>query len=36
MIADLQKAGNVIKVHLVSGDWTTIENAVDLAEASNL
>lgn len=36
MIADLQKAGHIIKVHLVSGDWTTIESAVDLAEASNL
>jgi phosphoenolpyruvate phosphomutase len=36
MLADLHRAGATIHVHLVSGDWTTIENAVDLAEASNL
>jgi phosphoenolpyruvate phosphomutase len=36
MLADLRRAGATIKVHLVSGDWTTIENAVDLAVASNL
>jgi phosphoenolpyruvate phosphomutase len=36
MLADLRRAGATIKVHLVSGDWTTIENAVDLAGASNL
>jgi phosphoenolpyruvate phosphomutase len=29
-------AGHSVKAHLVTGDWTTIENAVDLAEASNL
>jgi phosphoenolpyruvate phosphomutase len=36
MLADLRRAGATITVHLVSGDWTTIENAVDLAVASNL
>ncbi len=36
LIAALVQAGQSIKVHLVSGDWTSIENAVDLAEASNL
>jgi phosphoenolpyruvate phosphomutase len=36
MLNDLRRAGATIKVHLVSGDWTTIENAIDLAEASNL
>ncbi len=36
MLADLRRSGATIHVHLVSGDWTTIENAVDLAEASNL
>jgi phosphoenolpyruvate phosphomutase len=36
MLAELRRAGATIKVHLVSGDWTTIENAVDLAIASNL
>jgi phosphoenolpyruvate phosphomutase len=36
MLAGLRHAGATIKVHLVSGDWTTVENAVDLAVASNL
>lgn len=36
LIGDLVRAGRTVKVHLVSGDWTTIENAVDLAEAGNL
>ncbi len=36
VLAALLAAGRPIKVHLVSGDWTTIENALDLAEASNL
>jgi len=36
MLADLRHAGAIIHVHLVSGDWTTVENAVDLAGASNL
>lgn len=36
LIGDLVRAGRTVKAHLVSGDWTTIENAVDLAEASNL
>lgn len=36
LIAELRAAGHAINVHLISGDWTTIENAVDLADASNL
>jgi phosphoenolpyruvate phosphomutase len=36
LIAELRAAGHEIKVQLVSGDWTTIENAIDLADASNL
>lgn len=36
LIAALTAEGHAFKVHLVSGDWTSIENAVDLAEASNL
>ncbi len=36
LISGLLAEGRTIKVHLVTGDWTTIENAVDLAEASNL
>jgi phosphoenolpyruvate phosphomutase len=36
VLTALLAAGRPIKVHLVSGDWTTIENALDLAEASNL
>lgn len=36
LIAGLAAEGRKIKVHLVAGDWTTIENAVDLAEAGNL
>jgi phosphoenolpyruvate phosphomutase len=36
LIADLQESGRVVKVHVISGDWTTIESAVDLAGASNL
>lgn len=36
LISDLVRTGRTVKVHLVSGDWTTIENAVDLAEAGNL
>lgn len=36
MLAELHRMGATIKVHLVSGDWTTIENAVDLAVASNI
>jgi phosphoenolpyruvate phosphomutase len=36
LIADLVRTGRAVKVHTVSGDWTTIENALDLAEAGNL
>lgn len=36
LIAGLVAEGHPVKVHAVSGGWTTIENAVDLAEASNL
>jgi phosphoenolpyruvate phosphomutase len=36
LIAGLLAEGRPVKVHLVAGDWTTIESAVDLAEASNL
>jgi len=36
LIADLVRAGRTVKAHAVSGDWTTIENALDLAEAGNL
>lgn len=35
-LAALRAAGETIKVHLVSGDWTTIESALDLSDASNL
>jgi phosphoenolpyruvate phosphomutase len=35
-IDSLRAAGATIKVHLVSGDWTSIESAIDLAGASNL
>lgn len=36
LLAGLLAEGRAIKVHLVAGDWTTIESAVDLADASNL
>jgi phosphoenolpyruvate phosphomutase len=36
MLVELRNAGRTINVHLVAGDWTTVENAVDLAAASNL
>jgi phosphoenolpyruvate phosphomutase len=36
VLAALLAAGAKINVHLVSGGWTSIESAVDLAEASNL
>lgn len=36
LLAALHADGQRIKVHLVSGDWTTIESALDLADASNL
>lgn len=35
-LAGLCAAGETIRVHLVSGDWTTIESVIDLADASNL
>lgn len=36
LLADLVAQGHRVKVHLFSGDWTTIESAYDLAGASNL
>jgi phosphoenolpyruvate phosphomutase len=36
LLARLVADGRAIKVHLVSGDWTSIESVVDLADASNL
>ena len=36
LLADLVARGQRVKVHLFSGDWTTIESAYDLAGASNL
>ena len=36
LLGALHAGGQRIKVHLVSGDWTTIENAIDLATAGNL
>ncbi len=36
LLAALLADGHRVKVHLVSGGWTTIESAIDLAEASNL
>jgi phosphoenolpyruvate phosphomutase len=36
LLAALLAAGAKIKVHLVSGDWTSIESVVDLADAGNL
>jgi len=36
MLAALLAGGEGVKVHLVSGGWTTIESAIDLAEAGNL
>ena len=36
LLADLAARGQRVKVHLFSGDWTTIESAYDLAGASNL
>ncbi|MBI5689754.1 MAG: phosphoenolpyruvate mutase [Verrucomicrobia bacterium] len=36
LLAALLAEGAKIKVHLVAGDWISIESAVDLAEASNL
>ena len=36
LLAGLLAEGRKIKVHVVAGDWTTVEDACDLAEASNL
>jgi phosphoenolpyruvate phosphomutase len=36
LLASLLADGHSIKVHLVSGAWTTIESALDLGQASNL
>lgn len=36
LLNGLVAAGRTVKVHLFAGDWTTIESACDLAEASNL
>ncbi len=36
LLAGLLAEGRKVKVHVVSGDWTTVEDACDLAEASNL
>jgi phosphoenolpyruvate phosphomutase len=36
LLAGLLAQGRKVKVHVVSGDWTTVEDACDLAEASNL
>ncbi len=36
VIAGLRAAGHPVKAQVVSGGWTTIESAIDLAEASNL
>ena len=36
LLADLVARGQRVKVHLFSGDWTTVESAYDLAGASNL
>jgi phosphoenolpyruvate phosphomutase len=36
LLAALPAEGHRVKVHLVSGGWTTIESALDLGEASNL
>jgi phosphoenolpyruvate phosphomutase len=36
LLTALLAAGHGVKVHLVSGGWTTIESAIDLAEAGNL
>jgi phosphoenolpyruvate phosphomutase len=36
LFGDLLAAGHPIKAHLLSGGWTTIESAIDLAEAGNL
>lgn len=36
LLDDLAGRGERVKVHLFSGDWTTIESACDLADASNL
>lgn len=36
LLADLVAQGRRVKVHLFSGNWTTIESVYDLAGASNL
>jgi phosphoenolpyruvate phosphomutase len=36
LLSGLLADGRRVKAHLVAGDWTTVEDACDLAEASNL
>ncbi|HEU5080262.1 MAG TPA: phosphoenolpyruvate mutase [Opitutaceae bacterium] len=36
LLVSLLAEGHSVKVHLVSGGWTTVESAIDLGQASNL